>query len=591
MGVGMSRRVVRRVLLALAIVGIVASGVRAAGKPTPVDAKPLTAVVRGKIQPLQAGPLQVPLITWGGDVATVLADQEGYFRDEGLDVKLFAENDFAKQVQDFVGGKTPFLRGTMGMINAAIEALGAAGTDVVVVYQLTWSSGGDTLVVREGVNSPADLKGKRIALQIYGPHPDLITKVLSDAGVSPKDVSFVWFKELTLPTYDTKGAIVDPVSAFAADPSLSAVMAISPDMLKLTSNDAVGTGAEGSVKGARKLFSTKTANRHIADVYAVRADFFQSQQDKARGFVRALLRGQDALRALAADKTSQAAKYKKLMTTSAKLLFDSEQATADVEGMLGDCEFAGLDGNVKFFTGVNTFATFTNLTDEIQTSFQALGLLSKRSDLRQASWDYAALASGMQMAKTTDAPRFDAGKVQRSVERDLQGELPQFGEAGQLFAIEIQFKPNQNTFPTADYKKDYEEACKAYDRYGNGIVVIEGHADPMGIKCAREPQTLGCPKPNGQTAPPKQPQEIAAMEQATRNLSLRRAQAVRDAFVEYCRSRAIKMDDSRIVAASADVRNPKFPKPRSQEEWLANMRVVFVIKQVEAELSDFTPGK
>ena len=81
------------------------------------------------------------------------------------------------------------------------------------------------------------------------------------------------------------------------------------------------------------------------------------------------------------------------------------------------------------------------------------------------------------------------------------------------------------------------------------------------------------------------------MEQATRNLSVRRAQAVRDAFMEYCRSRGIKMDDSRLVAASADVRAPKFPNPRSQQEWLANMRVVFVIKQVEAELTDFTPGK
>jgi len=587
----MTSRTLRLVIGWVAVMMVAPASLLAAGKPTPVDAKPLSAVVRGKVAPLQPGPLQVPLITWGGDVATILAEQEGFFQAEGLDVKLFTENDFAKQVQEFVGGKTPFLRGTMGMINSAVEALAAAGTDVVVVYQLTWSSGGDTLVVREGVNSPADLKGKRIALQIYGPHPDLVTKVLADAGLSPKDVTFVWFKELTLPTYDTKGAIVDPVSAFAADSSLNAVMAISPDMLKLTSNDTVGTGAEGSVKGARKLFSTKTANRHIADVYAVRADFFEKQQDKARGFVRALLHGQEALKDLVANKSAQAAKHKKLMTTAAKLLFDSEQATADVEGMLGDCEFAGLDGNVKFFTGVNTFATFANLTDEIQTSFQALGLLSKRTELKQAGWDFASLASGIKLGKESEAPRFDAGKVQRSVERDLQGELPQFGESGQLFAIEIQFKPNQTTFPTTDYKKDYEDACKAYDRYGNAIVVIEGHADPMGIRCAKEPATLGCPRPGGQPAAPKAAPEIAAMEQATRNLSLRRAQAVRDAFVEYCRSRAIKMDDSRLVAASADVRAPKFAKPRSQEEWLANMRVVFVIKQVEAELSDFTPGR
>jgi len=259
--------------------------------------------------------------------------------------------------------------------------------------------------------------------------------------------------------------------------------------------------------------------------------------------------------------------------------------------MLGDCEFAGYDGNVKFFTGVNTFATFANLTEEIQSSFQGLGFLSKRSELRQANWDYAQLATGLKLAKETTAPRFDAGKVQRSVEKGLQGELNQFGEPGQLFAIEVLFKPNQTTFSTADYKNDCEEACKGYDRYGNAIVVVEGHADPMGILCARQPQTLGCPRADGQPLAAKSPQEVAAMEQATRNLSLRRAQAVREAFIEYCRSRSIKVDDSRIVAAAADVRAPKFPLPHSQQEWLANMRVVFVIKQVEAELSEFTLGK
>src|SRR5258706_13312351 len=76
MGVGMSLRMVRRVLVALAVVGAAGSGALAAGKPSPVEAKPLTAAVRGKVQPLQPGPLQVPLITWGGDVATILADQE-----------------------------------------------------------------------------------------------------------------------------------------------------------------------------------------------------------------------------------------------------------------------------------------------------------------------------------------------------------------------------------------------------------------------------------------------------------------------------------------------------------------------------------
>src|SRR5690348_7183427 len=102
----MTSRSWRWVIGGVAVMMAAAGRAPAAGKPTPVDAKPLSAVVRGKMAPLQPGPLQVPLITWGGDVATILAEQEGFFQAEGLDVKLFTENDFAKQVQDFIGGKT-----------------------------------------------------------------------------------------------------------------------------------------------------------------------------------------------------------------------------------------------------------------------------------------------------------------------------------------------------------------------------------------------------------------------------------------------------------------------------------------------------
>ena len=62
-------------------------------------------------------------------------------------------------------------------------------------------------------------------------------------------------------------------------------MAISPDALKLTSNGTVGTGAEGSVKGARMLLSTKTASRIIADVYAVRKDYFDTHRAEVQKFV------------------------------------------------------------------------------------------------------------------------------------------------------------------------------------------------------------------------------------------------------------------------------------------------------------------
>src|SRR5919109_294041 len=280
----------------------------APGKGEYLEAKPLSKVVTPRLKPVEAGTKLVYVITWGGDVSLVNGIQEGLFRAAGLDVALTLENDFAKQVQAVLDGKTPYLRGTMGMINAAAEVFKAAGTELVVIVQLTWSTGGDTMTVRPSVRTPNDLKGKTIALQLYGPHMDYLANILSNAGIRPSQATLRWFKELTLPTYDTQGGIVDPVSAFAADDKIDAVMAISPDALKLTSGGAVGTGAEGSVKGARILLSTKTASRIIADVYAVRKDYFDANREKVQKFVHVLMRAQEALVDLMANKSSQRAK-------------------------------------------------------------------------------------------------------------------------------------------------------------------------------------------------------------------------------------------------------------------------------------------
>jgi ABC-type nitrate/sulfonate/bicarbonate transport system substrate-binding protein len=106
-----------------------------------LEAKPLSKVVTPRLKPVEAGSKLVYVITWGGDVSLVYGLQEGLFREAGLDVTLTLENDFAKQVQAVLDGKTPYLRGTMGMINAAAEAFKAAGTDLVVIVQLTWSTG------------------------------------------------------------------------------------------------------------------------------------------------------------------------------------------------------------------------------------------------------------------------------------------------------------------------------------------------------------------------------------------------------------------------------------------------------------------
>jgi len=534
---------------------------------------PLEEKVSGQLRTVSGTKLRVPMITWGGDIATILTEMDGIFRQKGLSVELFREDNFAKQVDGCVSGNSPFLRGTMGMINVAAPVMKAKGTELLVIYQMTWSVGGDAMVVRSGKT----LKNvSKVALQLYGPHMDYAGNLFKSANRLGK-VEFKWMKELTLPTYDTVNT-VDPVSAFQEDSSLDAVMCIIPDGLMLTSGGAKGTGAEGSVKGAEILLSTKTASRIIADVYAVRKDYYDRNKATVEKFVEALISGEQALNRLVKNKSSEQAKYRQLLSRSADLLLGASQATADVEALLGDCEFVGPQGNVAFFTGKGTTRTLQKLNGEIQAFFVSMGLIKGKTTINGAGWGATAATTRM-AAKAPPRPKpkakFDAQKVAAKIQEKISVEPDTWEEEGTLFVITINFAPNQSEFAVSKYANDFAKALEISQTYNGALIVIEGHSDPLGILKAEKER--------------KQQVLIEQMKQNAKNLSLQRSQAVRESFLQYCKNKGMEMDDSQFIAVGIGIDSPEYNPPRTEQEWAANRRVVFRIKQVEAELDEFSP--
>lgn len=533
--------------------------------------RPLTDVVRVKAKPVKSSnKISIPMITWGGDVATIYAEKAGIFRDNGLSVSLFIENVFSRQVSRCLSGETPYLRGTMGMINAASEVFKKNGVDLVIIYQLTWSTGGDALVVRKNVRKPKNLKGKTIALQLYGPHMDYLANILKNSGVSLNRVNLKWFSELTIPQNDTRGRIIDPVTAFLNDKKIDGVMAIIPDALNLTSGGRIGTGAAGSVKGAKIMLSTKTASRVISDVYAVRSDYFNRNKNKVKSFVKSLLKGQNELKKQMSS-TNKSNIFKSTLKASADMLFGTTQAVADVEGLLADCSFAGTTGNLMFFTGKGTTRSVRRLTSEIQQSFIKLGLMRRTVNLKSAGFDYAELSGGIKLDNDVNKKKFDVKKISRKI----SVEPTSWADEGTLFQIEINFSPNQSEFSESKYKKDFKKALEIAQTYEGALVMIEGHSDPLGILKAKQKRRPAI--------------EISQMQQQAKNLSLKRSRAVRKSFFTYCKRSGMRVDESQFVAVGMGIANPKYSPPRTKEEWNANRRVVFRIKQIEAELNEFKP--
>ncbi len=404
------------------ICGLVGMGLSLSisAKPRYVQSDPLQNKINVAVGNVKTGQTELPVITWGADIRTIHANgdsrttQKGsLFSNLGLDMRIVRQDDFAKQVENYLAGRTPYLRGTLGMINMAAEiASKDPRTKPVIIYQLSESAGGDALVVKDNIKQAKDLCGKTIAIQAYGPHVDYLGTVLKGAGCTLKDVSVKWLPDLTATDNS-------PMAAFY-ESDIDAAMVIIPDALALTSGGNVGTGSEDSVRGARILLSTKTANRVIADVYAVRADYFKQHRGKVEKLVRGLMQAQESTAKLVANRTAQSADYRQMMSAAADILLDSTQAVADAEALYADAEHMGYSDNVKFFTDTNYPRNFEKRTQQIQSILKAAGVMQSAVQLDFAGWDYQALRSGLTQTEAASGPRFDSSKVATVVARKQQ---------------------------------------------------------------------------------------------------------------------------------------------------------------------------
>ena len=564
----MRTRFFRRISL-LSLCALLLCAVHSTGWTNPVYVEP-DKPAKKKVAGAQVGPVSaggkilVPMITWGGDIATLHANggldttPASLFGKANLDIKLQKQDDFVLQARDYLSGKSPFLRGTMGMLNTYAEALAAdPNTKPVVVLQLTWSTGGDCLVARGDIKSPKDLKGKTVVIQQYGPHVEYMDQVLRDAGLQWSDVTIKWCEEL----YDTNNEPDDPALIMRSDPSVDAVFCISPDAAALTSNMSVGTGAENSVKGARVILTTKSASRVIADVYAVRKDFFESHRDWVERFVKTHLDAQKELVEVLKKKGTP--EHTELLKSGAEVLLDDPGATADAEGLLADCTFALASGNADFFTNKGNLVGFQPTVERNQSWLVTQGFVTVKQTVQHANWDHSKF--GVASAKDAPRPAFKQEAAQKAV--------ASVGDSSILFEFEIHFAPNQKTFDTTQYGSQFQRALELSSTYSGAVLEIVGHSDPY-IYLKKKIKDKASPE------------VLARQKQAGLNLSLSRANAVRESLIQYAKSKGITINETQFISTGKGYDDPKVPRPKSKDDLKKNRRVQFRIVNIESEAED-----
>lgn len=606
-----SKRSILQRVAALAIVGI--SLVIQLPAPSAAQERFTDLVGPVRVEPVASGTtINVPFILWGGDIATFLANGDlktkpgSTYQKLGLDMQLQPGDDFVGQVRNYLSGKTPMLRGTMHMLGLAGEVLGQdPRTKPVVILQLSWSAG-DHIVARKTIRTLNDMKGKKVACQQGGPHVGLLYDSLSAAGLGRNDVDIVWTKDIT-------GAN-GPAETFRRDPSIDACCVITPDMIGLTSGlEAEGTGAEGTVAGARVVNSTVQMSRSIADVYAVRRDWYDANKDWVTKFVAGHLKATEqlvAMRKAYSESSKMAKDYEQILSISQRIYGKDVLPTleGDVHGLLLDCSFVGLPGQIAFFQQKSNASGFDETMSRSIDLATQWKYASVRAGFEPNNFDYKDIAKigGIEYVEPKAVERF-AGNAE-TTDIFLDDNL----DSNTIVSFSINFEPDKTTFSTDRYGPEFLRALKQASQFGNARVVIRGHADPTKtladlVKAGTAKgviQQVGQPGNfryfmGGKPIDLSNTKDIVELVksgafgggtfdpnvtmQAAVNLSLSRAEAVKKSLEQYANESKINFDASQIVSVGAGILEPIIPKPRNKEEQKENMRVEFRIVKVDPE--------
>jgi hypothetical protein len=280
----------------------------------------------------------------------------------------------------------------------------------------------------------------------------------------------------------------------------------------------------------------------------------------------------------------------------------------DAHGLISDCTFVGLPGNVSFFTEKGNLNGFEEKQKLALNLAKEQGYADVRTGFFPPTFDYVQLAKLGKLTADVSAirtPRFTGPEA--SSDEDFMGD-----DGRTIVSFTISFEPNQESFSTDVYGADFQRALEAASTYGNAVMSIRGHADPT--KTLSDLVKAGLAKGliqrtgsqgnyrytlQGKPLNLEASAEIVKLlergtfdgtdpspretMQAALNLSLSRANSVRDALMAYAKTQGIKFDESQFQPVGAGIKEPRIPRPKNFEQAKENMRVEFRVLRVPAE--------
>ncbi len=201
--------------------------------------------------------LRIGVPVWVGWMPWWVAQEKGLFKKNGVAVKLRNFPVQGDAVQALAGGSLDL----SSVATNDILSVNAKGPKASVVLLHDESAGADMMISR-GIDSPKDLKGQRIAVEVGGVSHFFLSKLLAQNGLSEKDVTVV---NMTAP---------DAGAAFAVK-AINVAVTWEP------------YGSQGVKAGGKVLLSSKDTPGAIVDVLGARNDVLKKRGNSVRRAIAA----------------------------------------------------------------------------------------------------------------------------------------------------------------------------------------------------------------------------------------------------------------------------------------------------------------
>jgi NitT/TauT family transport system substrate-binding protein len=270
--------------------------------------------------PAKKAPLRIALIPWIGWGGAHIAEVKGYFKEEGIEVKQTVFQTVSEV-------NTALLSKQMDLswlVATDLLVLAAKAPDLKFIYACDYSGEVDA-IVSHGINSPADLKGKKVAREDIPYEVVFTNKYLESVGLTDKDVQMVSL------------AVPDAHAAFIAG-KVDAATIYEP---------FVGKALKGR-PGSKVLYTAKGSNI-IANGLAGDNSILKTRREDILAYMRAVAKGmafaaanpQEANELVAkwvgatpAEVTSQMAQVRLLdMAANKSIVFDDANPLNVVNGI------------------------------------------------------------------------------------------------------------------------------------------------------------------------------------------------------------------------------------------------------------------